>query len=88
MAEITKIERLNSKNYQSSKYNVKLVLTERGLWGFTQEGKEQPPDETATDIAKRSFQLGLDKAYSLIALSVEKHLQIHISSTKDPLKAW
>ena len=88
MAEITKIEKLNGRNYQSWKYNVKLVLMERGLWEFTQEGKEQPPEETATDTVKRSFQQRSDKAYSLIALSVEKHLQIHISSTTEPLKAW
>ena len=31
MAEITKIEELNEKNYQSCKYNIKLVLVERGL---------------------------------------------------------
>ncbi len=28
---------------------------ERGLWGFMQEGIEQPPDENAMDAAKRSF---------------------------------
>ena len=61
---------------------------ERGLWGFTQEGIEQPPDENATDAAKRSFQLRSDKAYSLIALNVEKHLQVHIFGTTEPLKAW
>ncbi len=33
---------------------------ERGLWGFTQEGIEQPLDENATDAAKRSFQLRSD----------------------------
>ena len=39
MAEITKIERLDGKNYQSWEYNIKLVLMERGLWRFV-EGKE------------------------------------------------
>ena len=39
MAEITKIERLDGKNYQSWKYNIKLVLMERGLWRFV-EGTE------------------------------------------------
>ena len=39
MSEITKIERLDGKNYQSWKYNIKLVLMERGLWRFV-EGKE------------------------------------------------
>ncbi|CAB4033466.1 Hypothetical predicted protein [Paramuricea clavata] len=64
MAEITKIDKLNGKNYQSWKYNVKLVLMERGLWGFTQEGKEIPPDENATNAVKNAFQLQSDKAYS------------------------
>ena len=36
MAEITKIERLDGKNYQSWKYNIKLVLMERGLWRFVE----------------------------------------------------
>ena len=76
MAEITKIDKLNGRNYQSWKCNVKLVLIERGLWGFTQEGKEQPPDESATDTVKRPFQLRSNKSYLLIALGVEKHLQI------------
>ena len=88
MAEITKIEKLNGKNYQSWKYNVKLVLMERGLWGFTQEGKEVPPEETATVAVKNAFRLRSDKAYSLIALNVEKHLQVHISGTTEPLEAW
>ena len=88
MAEITKIEKLNGRNYQSWKYNIKLVLMERGLWGFTQEGVEQPPEESASDVAKRSYQLRSDKTYLLIALSLEKHLQIHISGTTAPLEAW
>ena len=88
MAEIAKIDKLNGKNYQSWKYNVKLVLMERGLWSFTQEGKEIPPDENATNTVKNAFQLRSDKAYSLIALNIEKHLQIHISSTTDPLAVW
>jgi hypothetical protein len=53
MAEITKIEKLSGKNYQSWKYNVKLVLMERGLWGFTQ-GTETAPAETATQAVKNA----------------------------------
>ena len=43
MARITKNEKLSGKKYESWKYNVKLVLMERGLWGLAQEGKEKPP---------------------------------------------
>ena len=87
MAEITKIEPLSGKNYQSWKYNTKLVLMERGLWGFV-EGTENTPNSTATDAVRNAYRLRSDKAYSLIALSVDKSLQVHISSTTDPRAAW
>ena len=45
---------------------------ERGLWGFTREGQETLPAETATTAVKNAFRLQSDKAYSLIALNVEK----------------
>ena len=61
---------------------------ERGLWGFTQEGQETPPASTDPPSVKNSFRLRSDKACSLIALSVEKSLQVYISSTTDPLEAW
>ena len=61
---------------------------ERGLWGFTQEGKETPPEESASATVKSAFRLRSDRAYSLIALNVEKDLQVHISSVTDPLAAW
>ena len=61
---------------------------ERGLWGFTQEGQETPPAETATTAVKNALRLRSDKAYSLTALNVEKHLQAHISSVTNPLEAW
>ena len=87
MAEITKIEKLNGKNYQSWKYNIKLVLMERGLWGFI-AGTETAPAETATVQVRNAYRLRSDKAYSLIALSVDKSLQVHITSTADPRIAW
>ena len=61
---------------------------ERGLWGFTQEGQETPPAADASAAVKNAFRLRSDKAYSLIALNVEKDLQVHISSVTDPLAAW
>ena len=87
MAEITKIEPLDGANYQSWKYNMKLVLMERGLWGFVL-GTEQPPGEGESAASRNSFKLRSDKAYSLIALNVSKNLQVHIMSTTDPKLAW
>ena len=85
--EITKIEYLNRKKYQTWKCNNKLVLIERGLYGFI-NGTEAQPADTATEQVKSAYQLRSDKAYSLIALSVEKNLKIHISTTTNPLEAW
>ena len=52
MEEITKIERLDGKNYQSLKYNIKLVLiVERSLWGFV-EGTETAPGASAAATVK------------------------------------
>ena len=85
---VSKIEKLGGRNYQSWKYNVKLVLMERGLWGFTQEGQETPPAADASAAVRNTFRLWSDKAYSLIALNIEKDLQIHISSVTDPFTTW
>ena len=49
--EITKIEYLNGKNYQTWKYKIKLVLMERGLYGFI-NGTEAQAAETATEQVK------------------------------------
>ena len=90
MMEITKIERLDGSNYQSWKYNIKLVLMERGLWGFIQ-GLEEAPTVTDEDKKEKevtAFRLRSDKAYSLIALSIGKSLQVHITNTTEPKVAW
>ena len=87
MAEITKIEPLDGSNFQSSKYNMKLVLMERGFWGFVQ-GTESEPKPTASASVKNSYRLRSDKADSLIALSVKTSSQVHISSTTNPKTAW
>ena len=82
LSEITKIEKLNGRNYQSWKYNVKLILMECGLWGFTQEDQETPPAADASATVKSAFRLRSDKAYSLIALNVKKDLQGHIVNNR------
>ena len=58
--EITNIEHLNGKNYQTWKYNIKLVLMERGLYNFI-NGTEERPAETATAQVKSVYQLRSDK---------------------------
>ena len=87
IAEITIIERLDGKNYQSWKYAIKLVLMECGLWGFV-DGTETAPGFSAAATVQSAYCLRSDKAYSLIALSVHESLQVRISWTTDPREAW
>ena len=69
----------------SWKFNMQCLLMERGLWGFVSGKIKQPlelkqeeeadPTKVAASIEKvNEYNLKADKAYSLIALSVEKHL--------------
>ena len=84
-SQLVKIEPLKGDNYQSWKYNMKLILMERGLWGFAIES-EQVPAESASATVRNTYRLKSDKAYSLIALNVEKKLQIYVSTTTNPKK--
>ena len=72
---------------------------ERGLWGYVTgkivkptvktEGETVTSDDVIKSQEKVSeYELRADKAYSLIALNVDKHLQIHVSSTNSAKEAW
>ena len=83
-----RIEPLNGSNYQSWKF--KLLLMEKGLWGIV-NGVETAPvstDNDKKDKEIKEFTLRSQKAYSLIALSVQKDLQVHVANTIDPKEAW
>ena len=63
---------------------------EKGLWGYV-DGSEEAPVATATDTKEKEikeYRLKSDKAYSLIALSIHKSIQIHIVSVGTPKEAW
>ena len=85
--DATKIEKLDGTNYLTWKNNMKLVLMERGLWGYV-DGHELKPKETDKADKKEKYLLNRDKAYSIMALAVEDALQIHIVNTTDPKEAW
>ena len=84
------IKKLDGSNFQSWKFNAKLVLMQRGLWSLV-SGSEEAPVATATDKKEKEikeYSLRSQKAYSLIALSVCENLQIHVVDTVDPKTAW
>ena len=89
-----KIEKLNGNNFATWKYNVKLLLMQKGLWNIAQ-GKETKPDIKTEDATKaesiklmNDWELRSDQAYSIIAINIDKFLQVHVQSTTDPKEAW
>ena len=98
---INQIIKLNGTNYQSWKFNVRCLLMAKGLWGYVRsnnplvkpELKELGEGVTAADVANskallNEYLLEADKAYSIIALSVEPSLQVHVSSQNTARDAW
>ena len=86
-SDAAKIEKFDGTNYTTWKYNMKLVLMERGLWGFIDGREVQPGDDDAHKVWK-AYQDKSEKAYSLIAMYIDKPLQIHIVNTTHPREAW
>ena len=85
-----KIVKLNGNNYQTWKYNVKLLLMNNGLWSYVR-GLETKPEPTASDEKAneiKEFNLKVEKAYSTIAINIEPQLQVHVQGTDDPKEAW
>eukprot|EP00794_Sanderia_malayensis_P016392 gene16392-18029_t len=60
---------------------------EHGFWSFI-KGTEIPPGQRVHAAIINIYHLRSDKAYTLIALSVNTLLQVHISQTTDPKEAW
>ena len=85
-----KIEKLNGSNYISWKFNMKLLLMEKDLYGFI-DGTEKPPEVSEEDKKEKEMKLYTtrsQKAYSTIALAVTKPLQVHVMNTVCPKTAW
>lgn len=81
------IEKLNGTNYQSWKFNVKLLLMQKELWGIV-DGSDPEPSADETEDLRRRYRTRSDKAYSIIALNVSISLQVHIVNTCHPKEAW
>ena len=96
-----KIAKLNGRNFQSWKFNMKCLLMEKGLWRYVDatnlivkpevlvESQTVNADAVAKSKEKlNEYNLKADQAYSQIALYVEPELQIHVSTQGTASEAW
>jgi len=80
-----RIDKLNSNNYRSWKFNMKMALIQRELWKHVTGEAIRPTDnENEVDRYNRTE----EKALAAIALSVEPEQQGHIIDCKTASDAW
>ncbi|UYV81507.1 hypothetical protein LAZ67_20001380 [Cordylochernes scorpioides] len=72
-------EKLNGQNYRSWKYNIKMLLIEKGLWDVMFK------DEDTQDAQLKAQK---DRALAVIALSINTGHQIHTIDCSSPQDAW
>ena len=88
MADIDKwsIEKLDSSNWMTWKFQIKHLLLAKDLWGFI-DGTEVLQDDASaqqrTDFNKRS-----QKAFSTMVMSVSSSQLYLITSYEEPRRAW
>ncbi|UYV81355.1 hypothetical protein LAZ67_20000905, partial [Cordylochernes scorpioides] len=73
------VEKLNGQNYRSWKYNIKMLLIEKGLWDVMFK------DEDTQDAQLKAQKY---RALAVIALSINTEQQIHIIDCSSPQDAW
>lgn len=82
---IDRFDKLNSNNYRSWKFNMKMALVQRELWKHvTGEAIRPVDDEDEIDRFNRKE----EKALAAIALSVESEQQGHIIDCETASDAW
>ena len=88
MTEVDKwsIDKLNSSNWMTWKFQMKHLLLAKGLWEII-TGEEvlaaRASDQQAADFKKRSR-----KAFSTIVMSIDSSLIYLITSHEKPTAAW
>lgn len=80
-----RIDKLNSNNYRSWKFNMKMALVQRELWKHV-TGEAVRPVEDENEIER--FNRKEEKALAAIALSVEPEQQGHIIDCETASDAW
>ena len=84
---VLKFAKLNSGNYRSWTFNMRLYLESNDLFEHA-DGTAVAPNAEAGAAEARNFCLKAKKAWTYICLAVEPSQQIHICDTKTAKDAW
>lgn len=81
-----RIDRLNSNNYRTWKFAMKMLLIQRELWDYVNGTAVLLNDATAEQKVKHKSKD--EKAFSTIALSIDPDQQVHIVHCETARQAW
>ncbi|UYV72199.1 hypothetical protein LAZ67_9002155 [Cordylochernes scorpioides] len=80
------VEKLTGSNYRSWKFNMKMLLIERGLWECVINEETIDADKDQRKYEKTKIKQ--EKALATIALSISTEQQIHVIDCKTASEAW
>jgi len=88
MAEVDKwsIDKLDSSNWMTWKFQIKHLLLAKDLWGFIDGTEVLPEDASAQQAA--DFNKKSQKAFSTIVMSISSSQLYLITSCEGPRRAW
>lgn len=81
-----KVEKLTADNYHIWKFNIKMYLIGKDLWGIV-TGAETL-GENATEKERKNFKKRENQALAMICLAISTSLQIYVRSAQTPTEAW
>eukprot|EP00795_Rhopilema_esculentum_P012376 gene12376-3032_t len=81
-----KVEKLTGDNYHSWKFQMKMCLIGKDLWGIVTGDETLAP--TASNQEQQKFRRRENLALASICLSVSSDIQIYVRSAKTASEAW
>ena len=88
MEEKWSIEKLNGSNWNTWKFQMKHLLTAKGLWSLIDGSEVLASEASAAAEALFQSRSRLHKAFSTIVLAIDSAQLYLVTSCEDPKQAW
>ncbi|XP_044766188.1 uncharacterized protein LOC123322310 [Coccinella septempunctata] len=88
---VLSFKKLSDDNFKQWRFNMQMLLAERGLWGFVspdQEDAETPPDEKATSKELNQYRKDQQRAFATIVLGLEEEQKGLVQNCKSAKEVW
>ena len=83
-----KMEKLNTDNYHSWKFSMKMFLIGKDLWEIVQGTEILPREAAVCSDAQKKFVRRCNQALATICLNISNSLQVYVRSVTTAKEAW